>query len=186
MLAMRRPIAALATLLPLLAAAPAARAQQEAFQLQPRSGIYALALDDIAADEALRELGQQLGFEVVWRVQGEPARLSGRREGAPGQIVAWILRDYDYAMVTTGKGIDQRPVRIVVFSERNPVAAPPPPLPEEPGDHGVDTAPIEPPGAVAPDAPDEAPPSMGPAIDGMPEPMLAPYDPADLEETPPP
>lgn len=186
---MRSPLAALVILLPWLAAASASQAQQEAFALEPRSGIYALALDDIAADEALRELGEQLGFEVVWRVQGEPTRLTGRREGAPGQIVAWILRGYDYAMVTTGRGIDQRPVRIVVFNERNPIAAAPPAPADEPDDPGFDGAPmppIEPPGTAVPDDPDEAPPSIGPAVDGMPDPTLAPYDPADLEEEPPP
>ena len=186
---MCRPLAALAILVLVLAAPSGSRAQQEAFALLSRSGIYALTLDDIAADEALRELGQRLGFEVVWRVQAEPERLSGRREGAPAQIVAWILRGYDYAMVTTGKGIDQRPVRIVVFNERNPVAAVPPPAPEEADDHGFDAtppAPVEPPGAAGPTDPDEAPPSADPAAEGMPDPTLAPYDPADLEEEPPP
>lgn len=169
-----------------LAAPSASFAQQEPLALVSRSGIYALTLDDIAADEALRELGRRLGFEVVWRVQAEPARLSGRREGMPAQIVAWILRGYDYAMVTTGKGIDQRPVRIVVFNERNPVAAPPPPAPEEADDHDAGTAPIEQPGAVGPTDPDELPPSAEPTVDGMPDPSLAPYDPADLQEEPPP
>jgi hypothetical protein len=185
MAAMMRSLAVLLTLVLTLVAPPRSHAQQEAFALLPRSGLYMLTLDDIAADEALRELGQQLGFEVVWRVQAAPTRLSGQREGAVGQIVAWILRGYDYAMVTTGRGIDQRPVRIVVFSERNPLAQAPPP-PDDAAAHGFDGAPIEPPASLAPEAPDEAPPIADPAADGMPEPTLAPYDPADLEEEPPP
>lgn len=184
---MRIILAALAGLALALLPPGGARAQQEAFTLIERSGTFAVALDDIAADEALREFGRQLGFEVAWRAQGAAARLTGRREGAAAQIVAWILRGYDYAMVTSGRGIEQRPVRIVVFSERS--AAAPAPLPAPPDDTGdgaalPDGLPPSPETAV-PEAPDEVPPGAGPELEGYPDPSLAPYDPADFGDEPP-